>query len=103
MIIKHFAYRAYEKSTKTMRSSIDLLEIEIEYIWSNDVMYGGFGGSVVKATSSHHWGYGFESVSSLWSHVEGVRQHSAESRGFSPGSPVSSQGKTWQGGLRQIV
>ena len=33
----------------------------------------------------------------IWSHVGRVRQHPAESRGFSPG--FLPQGKTWQGGL----
>ena len=32
-------------------------------------------------------------------HVERVSQHSAESRGFSPGTPVSSHKDCWQGGL----
>ena len=38
---------------------------------------------------------GSSPVSNLWSHVGRVRQHSPESRGFSPGSPVQflPQGK----------
>ena len=43
------------------------------------------------ATASHLWGQELESLcSGIWSYVERVGQHSAESRGFSPGSPVSS-------------
>jgi hypothetical protein len=37
---------------------------------------------------------------SLRTHVKRVSQRSAESRGFSPGAPVSSHRKSWQGGLR---
>ena len=33
---------------------------------------------------------GSNPVSNIWSHVGRVRQHSAEGRGFSPGSLVSS-------------
>jgi hypothetical protein len=36
---------------------------------------------------------------SLRTHVKRVCQRSAESRGFSPGAPVSSHRKSWQGGL----
>ena len=42
---------------------------------------------------------GSSPVLSIWSHVERVRQHSVESRGFSPGSSVSSHRESWQGGL----
>ena len=42
-------------------------------------------------------------VSNIWSHVARVRQHSAESCGFSPGSPVSSHIKCWpMAGLFQL-
>jgi hypothetical protein len=44
----------------------------------------------------------FESVGSGFSlqiHVKRVSQRSAESRGFSPGAPVSSHRESWQGGL----
>ena len=36
---------------------------------------------------------------SLWTRVKRVSQRSAESRGFSPGAPVSSYKASWQGGL----
>jgi hypothetical protein len=47
-----------------------------------------FGGGVVrsKRLSPLRWWVRFL----LWTHVKRVRQRSAESRGFSPGAPVSS-------------
>ena len=38
-------------------------------------------------------------------HVKSVSQRSAESRGFSPGSPVSSHRESWQGvsGVRKVI
>ncbi len=36
----------------------------------------------------------------LSTHVKRVSQHSAESRGFSPGAPVSSQGSCMTGWVR---
>jgi hypothetical protein len=36
---------------------------------------------------------------SLRTHVKRVSQRSAESRGFSPGAPVSSHRESWQGML----
>ena len=52
----------------------------------------------------HHWGHRFKKcVSNQWSHVVRVRQHCAESRGFSAGFPGSFHGESWQGGLGLIV
>jgi hypothetical protein len=59
-------------------------------------IHGGFGGAGVKATAFHLWVRGFDSRYGLmWR----VSQRSAESRGFSPGAPVSSHRESWQGGL----
>ena len=64
----------------------------------------GFGGAVVRASAFHLW-----DMSSILAedfthhtHVKRVSQRSAESRGFSPGTPVSSHRESWQGGLGYI-
>ena len=64
-----------------------------------------FGGAVVRASAFHLW-----VLSSILAedfthhtHVKRVSQRSAESRGFSPGTPVSSHRESWLGGLGQSV
>jgi hypothetical protein len=51
----------------------------------------GFGGAIVRARAFHLWYRGFDSRCGRYDiHVKRVSQRSAESRGFSPGTPVSS-------------
>jgi hypothetical protein len=58
----------------------------------------GFGGTVVRATTFHLWDRGSNSRNRLmWK--ESVNALPIESRGFSPGAPVSSHGESRQGGL----
>ena len=57
--------------------------------------FGGFGGEVIRALAFHLLGPEFDShCFSMWlepsPNVKRVSQRSAESRGFSPGTPVSS-------------
>ena len=59
----------------------------------------GFGGAIVRASAFHLWVRGFESRFGRYTHVRRVSLRSVKSRGFSPGTPVSSHFKCWQAGL----
>ena len=68
-------------SKKKLITSFILYIYLIFIYWALKIEYWGFGGLVVRATV----------CLDIWSHVERVRQQlHAESREFSPGSPVSS-------------
>jgi hypothetical protein len=68
----------------------------------------GFGGEVFSALAFHLWGRLFTSnlsenflnaTPTQSSSEKSKNQRSAESRGFSTGTPVSSHRESWQGGL----
>jgi hypothetical protein len=68
--------------------------------WSRENILG-FGGAIVRASAFHLWDRWFDSRYGLMhdTYVKRVSQRSTESRGFSPGTPVSSHRECWQGGL----
>jgi hypothetical protein len=55
----------------------------------------GFGGAIVSARAFHlrYRGVQIQLGTTYDSHVKGLSQRSAESRGFSRGTPVSSHGE----------
>jgi hypothetical protein len=58
----------------------------------------GFGGQVVSELAFHLWGRRFKTRTQS-SCENSKSQRSAESRWFSPGTPVSSHRESWQGGF----